>query len=726
MLASLHFAQPGLLLGLAVAALPLLIHWWLRHRPRRVRFPAVAFLQPAMASGDRARRLRNLWLLLTRTLVLACAALLLAGPTCVPTGGGLPDSRPTACVLVMDDSWSMYYRLTPVVTQFDQARQEALTFLRSTGTWPAESAFGLVRADPQVAPEGMTAERGAAIRHLRTIAATRSHAVPLGYALAEAGRLLRSAQQPVRQLLVFTDAAAHAWRDLQPGALTDIENLSVRVIAPAAGQRTNIAITAAAGPARLHPAGTPVPIEATLASAGLDAECWLVAEGEQGMLARVGPLQVPADGTREVSLLLPAVSPGASGVTLSVEPTDRLDFDQRRYVVFEAAERPSVWLVTAADAGPDDNVTALIFRNLLAPESLEPDGQVVTFRHVPAERVGVVDDSDSPQTEEMRVPENPAFLVVLSGAQTSETGLRFLLDRVRQGATVLLAPAGRGVSTDWPGLRPLVSASPPELRTPAAVTSIAWEDGSPYSAAEEGLDELARCAVRRRVVLSRLAEGVSVQARYTDGVPAIVSKQLGKGRLVVLTTSPDPAWSELGIRAAGLLTWVHRLIEESAGPPANVASFRVGVRTRHRFGGLPPQGLVRVSAVSDPQGKLAWVRVADGAPEQDWPTDHPGLYAVRAAGKHRRPSLYAVNWPAAESDLSPISLSRLKARLGLERVTLELADRGTAGEEPGVLARLLADRDAMLALPLLLILLFVTEVMLANRPGQVQASKLPP
>ena len=726
MLASLHFAQPGLLLGLAVAALPLLIHWWLRHRPRRVRFPAVAFLQATMASGDRARRLRNLWLLLMRMLILACAALLLAGPTCVPTGGAAPDSRPTACAVVLDDSWSMYYRLTPVITQFDQARREALTFLRSTGTWPAESAFGLVRADPQAATEGMTAERGAIIRHLRTAAATRPHAVPLGYALGEAGRLLRSAQQPVRQLLVFTDAAAHAWRDVEPGPLAGIENLSVRVIAPATGQRTNIAITAAAGPARLHPTGTPVPIEATLASVGLDAECWLVAEGEQGMLARVGPLEVPADGTREILLLLPAVSPGAGGVTLSVEPTDRLDFDQRRYVVFQAAERPSAWLVTAPDAGPDDNVTALIFRNLLAPESLEPDGQVVTFRHVPAERVGVVDDGDSPQAGEVGVPQEPALLVVLSGAQTSETGLRFLLDRVRQGATILLAPAGRGASTDWPGLRPLVSASPPELKTPAAVTSIAWEDGSPYSAAEEGLDELARCAVRRRVVLSRLAEGVSVQARYTDGVPAIVSKHLGKGRLVVLTTSPDPAWSELGIRAAGLLTWVHRLIEESAGPPASVASFHVGVRTRHRFGGLPPQGLVRVSAVSDPQGKPAWVRVADGAPEQDWPTDYPGLYAVRAAGKHRRPSLYAVNWPAAEADLSPISLSRLKTRLGLEQVTLELADRGATEEEPGLLARLLADRDAMLALPLLLMLLFVTEVMLANRPGQVQASKLPP
>jgi hypothetical protein len=726
LLAILHFAQPGLLLGLAVAALPLLIHWWLRHRPQRVRFPAVAFLQTAMVSGDRARRLRNLWLLLTRTLVIACSALLLAGPTCAPAGGTAPESRPAACAVVLDDSWSMHYQLTPVITQFDRTRQEALTLLRSTEAWPAGSAFALVLADPRVAAEGMTTERGAIIHQLRTAAATKPHAAPLGHAVDEAGRLLRGAQQPVRRLLVFTDAAAHAWRDVQPGALTGIEGLSVRVIAPAAGQRTNIAITAAAGPARLHPTGTPVPIETTLASAGLDAECWLVAEGERGMLARVGPLQVPADGTRDVSLLLPALSPGASGVTLRVEPSDRLDSDQRRYVVFEAGERPIAWLVTAPDAGPDDNVTALILRNLLAPESLEPDGQVLTLRHVPGEQIGQADEGDSPQTGEAGAPGQPAFLVVLSGAETSETGLRFLLDRIRHGATMLLAPAGRDGDGDWPGLRPLVSASPPKPEAAAAVTSIAWEDGSPYSAAEEGLDELARCTIRRRLVLGRLAEGVSVQARYADGVPAIVSKQLGKGRLIMLTTSPDPAWSELGIRAAGLLTWVHRLIEEAAGPPSNVASFRVGERTRHRFGGLPTQGLVRVSSISDPQDKPAWVRVADGAPEQDWPTDQPGLYAVRAAGKHGRPSLYAVNWPAAEADLTPISLPRLKARLGLERVTLELADGRAAEAQPGVLARLLADKDPMLVLPLLLMVLFVTEVMLANRPGRAQASKLPP
>ena len=53
LLAVLEFAQPALLAGAAAAVLPFVIHWLLRPRPRRVAFPAVAFLSAALASGLR-------------------------------------------------------------------------------------------------------------------------------------------------------------------------------------------------------------------------------------------------------------------------------------------------------------------------------------------------------------------------------------------------------------------------------------------------------------------------------------------------------------------------------------------------------------------------------------------------------------------------------------------------------------------------------------------------
>jgi len=286
---------------------------------------------------------------------------------------------------------------------------------------------------------------------------------------------------------------------------------------------------------------------------------------------------------------------------------------------------------------------------------------------------------------------------------------------MEQGASVLLIPDGRSVEADWPGLRPLLCEARPVAEELAAVTNLMWEDSSPYSVKDEGLAELARCAVRRRVKLGELLESVHVDARYADGEPAIVSRDVGRGRLLMLTTSPDPSWSDLGVRAAGLLTWLHRLVQDALGQPATVASFGADEPARLAFDGLPDVGLAGVSSVSDEEGKVVWLRIADGAPQEPWPTGRAGLYSIRAGGGAGERFVYAVNWPAAESDLTPVSVVQLRRKLGTEQVELQIVGSAQETTETGVLARLLAGRDPLVALPLVLVLLLLTEGVLANR-----------
>jgi hypothetical protein len=128
-----------MLLGVVAAGMPFAIHLLLRPRPRRIRFPAVAFLHTRLASGRRAQRLRNLWLLLLRALVLFFVVLLLAGPTCVPRGETGASEDPIACVLVVDDSWSMLYQVTAEQTLLDRACAAACEYIdtasRSIPRW---------------------------------------------------------------------------------------------------------------------------------------------------------------------------------------------------------------------------------------------------------------------------------------------------------------------------------------------------------------------------------------------------------------------------------------------------------------------------------------------------------------------------------------------------------------------------------------------------------------
>ena len=113
MFESLTFANPLLWWGATAAAVPFIIHWMMRPRPQKVVFPATFLLQKALAEGQKAQRLRNIWLLIVRALGLVLIAGLLAGPTCnQQEGGPLRDDRPIAAVLVIDDGWSCAYQLS--------------------------------------------------------------------------------------------------------------------------------------------------------------------------------------------------------------------------------------------------------------------------------------------------------------------------------------------------------------------------------------------------------------------------------------------------------------------------------------------------------------------------------------------------------------------------------------------------------------------------------------
>lgn len=708
MLAIVQFTAPVLLLGLGVAALPVVIHLLLRPRPRRVWFPPVTFLHLVLASGQRAQRVRNLWLLLLRALLLGCVAVLLAGPTCTPLAPAPRVEGPVACALVVDDSWSMQYQLAPGTTVLDRARTAAITLIRTAADWPQPSAFALIWADPDQPVTRLTTDHALPRARLREAQAPTDHAVPLNLALRQAAGLLREARQPVRRLVVFTDQAAHAWRDVPPGLLTGIDNLTVSVRSVAPPQRTNVALVAAGGPRGLHPDTAPVPIDVTLNATGLDANCTLLVREAQQVVERIGPLVVPADGTCDVSLLLPPRPQGAHAVTLEVEPGDRLDFDQRRYLTFQTTTPPVVWLLTPADRPPDADLTALLLRNLLAPETLEPRQQVVAFRHLVPAELAEPDAAD-------RLARKPDLIVITGGAELNEVARQELRRAAEGGATVLLLPGSHEDAVEWPGLRRLLARAVQAVETLPAVTSLAWEPESTFVERGEELDELTRTAIRRRVVLAGLQDGVAVEARYADGLPAIVSLRRGRGRLMLLTTSPDPQWSELGRQAAGLLTWLHELLRQARGAADAVAEFTAGESSSHSFTGLPTRGVARVSCLSGQRVEPISVRLSDAEPTASWPTDQPGIYTIETGRDVVANILYSVNWPASESDLRPITSDRLEALLGVAHVSVEGVDATDSGAQSMWPSWLTGLRDAAKVLPLVLLALVLGELLLASR-----------
>ena len=75
----MSFVAPGLLFGMALLAVPVVLHLIMRQRPRQVPFPPLRFLQVRREANQRRLRLRHLLLLLL-ALRRDCPARLGTGP----------------------------------------------------------------------------------------------------------------------------------------------------------------------------------------------------------------------------------------------------------------------------------------------------------------------------------------------------------------------------------------------------------------------------------------------------------------------------------------------------------------------------------------------------------------------------------------------------------------------------------------------------------------------
>ena len=84
--------------------------------------------------------------------------------------------------------------------------------------------------------------------------------------------------------------------------------------------------------------------------------------------------------------------------------------------------------------------------------------------------------------------------------------------------------------------------------------------------------------------------------------------------------------------------------------------------------------------------------------------------------------MYAVNWPAEEADLTPITPAELVKVLGTEAVTLERVDSSAAMPAQGS-GGWLGLPDAGRTLGIVLLVLFVAEMLVATRQPTPQPTR---
>jgi hypothetical protein len=299
----ISFLHPWLLLGLAAAAVPVLLHLRQHREPPTVTFPAVRYLLDATRQHEKRLRLRHLLLLLLRTLLILALVLAAAGPS-APVRG-VATHPPTALVILLDNSLSSGAVAggTPRIEVLRRTAREALA--RAT---PSDAVW-LLTADG-IPRRGSPEELRAIVDTLTPTGAR----LDLGAALAVAQDVVEGDHRP-GGVMVVTDLQASA---VTPAALK-VPVLVAAVTEPAV---TNVGLE------RIELGAQPWGIDgarAVIRVAG-DSATRVPAQ------VRIGdrpPRQALVAVEAPATLSLPAVRPGWYEVSAELD-ADELRADDRR------------------------------------------------------------------------------------------------------------------------------------------------------------------------------------------------------------------------------------------------------------------------------------------------------------------------------------------------------------------------------------------------------------
>jgi hypothetical protein len=321
----------------AAVAVPLLLHFMRRRIDIRREFPAARYLLRAEKENVRRLKLRNLLLMLLRTLAILFLALAAARPIASLLGSG---HVPTALAVVIDNSMSSGAIVdgTPLLARLKaQARSVIEGGASNDEVW-------LVTADGIVAGGA----RNVVLDAVERVEALGGRGDVAG-AIARAAGLVRAARLSASTVVVVTDAQSSQW----PGDMT-LGDVRIVVWMPPGTVPSNRAVSMAEPrPQRWSPRGTVM-----VAASGVDSVTYRVTLHER-TVAR-GLLR---GSDEQVVRLEPAERGWVSG-SVDIAP-DELRSDDERHFAAWVGDAPSVQVHPSAGVFAREAVDALVQSELV-------------------------------------------------------------------------------------------------------------------------------------------------------------------------------------------------------------------------------------------------------------------------------------------------------------------------------------------------------------------------
>ena len=689
------FLNSAILAALTLGLLPVLIHLLNRQRYKKIDFPTLRFLHELQKQRMRQVRIRQIILLILRTLAVIFIVLAVARPVVKSSTGLLPgaEARSTA-VLILDRSASMRTE-TPDGTRFRQVQTRAQEILNSLQDGD-EAQIVWADAEPETFPEQPTTQINL-LRETVVDAQPTLRGGDLVKALQKARTILGKSQNLHKEVYVLSDFSVSAWPDKMPESELMPKDVRLFTLPLDGPDARNLGITWAAVTSRIITPGRAVEVSFNVrnssATPAADRIVSVYAGGRRVAQTRV--TLAPGESKTQRLKFVPD-APGDQTGYVRIEEADDFPADDQRYFVLRVPARLNVAVagndgaarsLTALALNPSADPGAFVNAAMLTPTELEAED----WNRFDA--IVVVDASD------------------FSGVFASRLR-KFVEDG--KGVSVIFGP--QADLRDYAAWLPALGLPAPSEVWQAESGATRWKRVDFAHPLFEGLFEEPPASVSPEIskLVRVTSSGTAVEViSVSTGAPFLLESRIGRGRVLMMTGSPDPAWSTLFrsgifpplmVRGAAYLSGIGTSGEEyqlTAGVPASLT-----------FPGLPGEERFEL------RGEQAIVPAAESAAagfQIKIPAlDIPGAYELWH-GTHRMTAV-AVNIPARESDLQPAREDSYEPILGGTRTTVR--------EEASVQAAILEGRFGreLWKLCLFLALAFLVAEMLVGRVGKREAA----
>ena len=644
------FLNPWLLLGLAGVGVPVLIHLLNRYRFRETDWAAMQFLARAARVRSRRIRLEDILLLLLRCLAVLLAVLAVARPAVREAGLPAAPGAPRAGVVIaLDGSYSMMHK-PGIRSRFDHA---VVLARELAGTMRQGDPVTLVvlGSRPRVLLRNVGYDPGRVDGALSDISPL-EEPLNLDAGAAALRRLAADMKAVQREVYLLTDGQARDWHRLSDAAKEQFAELGtiarMFLVTVPVESSENAGVTGLELVSGALHKGSIARFAATVRNFGHEPTDHLrVVCRVNGVPVDEKSVGVLRGGeTTTVSLFVPVTQTGNVRIDARIG-NDGLTLDNTRRTVAKIRETVSILCVDGdPSAEPFEGAADFVGAALAAGGAGGADGsfsvKTVPWLALPTERFSEYD-----------------VVVLANVAEIAEDQVMFLHDFLRRRGGLILF-AGENVQPALWNDRMTVSGTP---LLPAELLGVSaghpfGREGIPLSPAMPDhpvvrpirslpSDVFGEIRFRRFMKVRVHPQGrVLLRLAGTDD-PILVEKQVGRGRILLFTSSADRRWHTMITNPAYPIMLQQAITYLTSQPerPSIVGTPLTAV--------LPGQQSGVEVTFEDPSGRVSRVQAVERQGQVVAVLRDPeraGFYDARYSIEQPAVSL-AVNPDTAESDV---------------------------------------------------------------------------